>query len=68
VIPPDCSFASHFEQRTPDLASKEQIGDFNQCITDYKLAIYNMKGFIIESLPWLSIPLYLRIGPRLCIL
>jgi len=46
------------------LASKEQIGDFNQCITSYKLAIYNMKGFIIESSAE-SVPPYLRIGPGL---
>lgn len=39
---PDLSFASHVLQSTPDLASKEQIGVFN----DYKLMMIYVLGYI----------------------
>ena len=39
---PDLSFASHILQSTPDLASKEQIGVFN----DYKLKMIYLLGYI----------------------
>jgi hypothetical protein len=39
---PDFSFASHVLQSIPDLASKEQIGVFN----DYELSIICVLGYI----------------------
>jgi hypothetical protein len=42
VMLPAFSFASQFLHSTPDLASKEQIGDFNY----YKLIVMYLLGYI----------------------
>ena len=42
VMLPASNFASQFLQSTPDLASKEQIGDFNY----YKLRVMYLLGYI----------------------